>query len=328
MTTVPTKIPSSPPMASITSAPTVFVDPTYQPMSVEKNYEKNAFQQEFQVGNGKQFNDYELNLLKLLYQRYTVEFSPLPESEVESKIATTFTVDKQTILIDSDDGSNPDTKTLYVDYTMEFDSYYYNVSDYPRLFHNWTTNNLDVVLGQTQVLGMKVIQVQAPRRIERITSAPSPVPSTILSTPTTVPSIAHQSVHPTISSMVSTAHPTISSGPSSIPSTAHPKKTSSPSLIPLDEMNPFLTSLRPTANSPNKLDSNTNTIIIASSLMIAVLILTTGILVYYQRRWNLFCDSNPNPTEENESQDLDPKYGNTFDSETGIPHSHRSASCP
>lgn len=245
--------------------------PTGQPSWSVASIKETKFRQEFQVGNGREFTDDELSLFQTIYKRYTVDFSPLPTTEVEAKIETTCTVDKQTFLIEvgdrrlqydtsyssadllrrrerrlQDAPNNPNVKTLNVDYTMRYESFYYNVTNYPKLFQNWTTNNLNVVLEQMQFLRINVTQVNIPKRI--VVSTPAPSISL-------VPSIS-----PTI-------YPTISPGPSVV-STSDLAATTSD--LPTD--------------SETQTSSSLNIIIISVSMIIAFSIIAFGLYVYYKKR--------------------------------------------
>ena len=70
-----------------------------------------------------------------------------------------------------EDLSNDATLSVY--FKMEYESYYYNVTQYPKLFQNWTNSNLDEILDQMQTLKMEVNGVEKAQRIVEKTSAPS-----------------------------------------------------------------------------------------------------------------------------------------------------------
>ena len=281
-------VPSSRPTTSF--APTTPA-PTSQPTMMNPSLKETKFRQEFQVGNNREFNGDEVSLFQTIYQRYTVDFSELSASEVEDKITTICTVDKQTILFSArerqlqndiawstylrpwrrrrerrlEDQTVPEeTNTLNVDYTMSYKSRHYDVTEYPKLFQNWTTNNLDVVLEQMQFLNFDVISVDIPKRI-----------------------------------VVSTPSPTVSPAPSAAPSYA-------PTITPL-----------PTANSTNKptpTDAPTspvvaqgfgsfNIIIIAVSVIIAISIIATGLFLYYRKRRTNQEDSfGPNASKRSQAR--------------------------
>lgn len=226
------------------------------------------FRQEFQVGNGREFNDDELSLFQTLYQRYTVDFAPIPASEVEEKITTVCTVDKQTFLftnrkrrLQKDKGLisylrrglrgledvtvEQETDTLNVDYTMSYESRHYNVTEYPKLFQNWTTNNLNVVLEQMQFLNFDVVSVNVPRRI-----------------------------------LVRTPAPTISVAPSEAPTLA-PTTSPRPSNLATEE---FIPTLEPTEVGAGNGFGQFNIIIISVSLIIAVAIIAIGLFLFYRKR--------------------------------------------
>jgi len=84
-----------------------------------------------------------------------------------------------------------DNVTLSVYFKMEYESHYYNVTQYPKLFQNWTNSNLNEILFQMQALKMEVSAVEKAERIVEKTSAPSmsPEPSSV---PTQYPTISVQ----------------------------------------------------------------------------------------------------------------------------------------
>lgn len=253
---------------TLSSAPTT-PEPSAQPTMEKPMLKETKFRQEFQVGNSREFNDDELSLFQTLYQRYTVDFAPIPESEVESKITTVCTVDKQTFLfsarhrqLQNDNGwvsylrrrlrrldqevILEETDTLNVDYTMSYESRHYNVTEYPKLFQNWTTNNLNVVLEQMQFLNFDVVSVDVPKRI--VVSTPAP---TISMEPSESPTMEPTStLRPTVSSV--TAAPALTAGPT-----------------PIDPEQGF---------------GSFNIIIIAVSLTIAITIIVIGVFLYYRKR--------------------------------------------
>ncbi len=257
--------PSFPP--TLSSAPTT-PEPSAQPTMEKPMLKETKFRQEFQVGNSREFNEDELSLFQTIYQRYTVDFAPIPASEVEEKITTVCTVDKQTFLFSArqrqlqnengwvsylrrrlrrldQEAIVEETDTLNVDYTMSYESKHYNVTEYPKLFQNWTTNNLNVVLEQMQFLNFDVVSVDVPKRIVVSTPAPSisPEPS------------ASPTIEPTI-----TVRPTVT--------------LSKP---------PALTA-GPATTVPEQGFASFNIIIIAVSLTIAIAIIVIGVFLYYRKR--------------------------------------------
>jgi len=225
------------------------------------------FRQEFQVGNNREFNEDELSLFQTIYQRYTVDFAPIPASEVEEKITTVCTVDKQTFLFSArhrqlqnengwvsylrrrlrrldQEAILEETDTLNVDYTMSYESRHYNVTEYPKLFQNWTTNNLNVVLEQMQFLNFDVVSVDVPKRI-----------------------------------VVSTPAPTISAEPSASP-TIKPSSSPRPTS---ESIAPAVLTAVPTID-PEQGFGSFNIIIIAVSLTIAISIIIIGVFLYYRKR--------------------------------------------
>ena len=124
------------------------------------------FRQEFQVGNGREFSKDELVLLQILYRRLTVDFTRAPAVDIESKITTACTIEKQTIgskRLQSETGSgSPQVGTLTVEYTMKYESSYYKMDHYPKMFQTWITENMNVLLVRMQVLGINVHQINIP----------------------------------------------------------------------------------------------------------------------------------------------------------------------
>ena len=125
------------------------------------------FRQEFQVGNGRKFSQDELVLLQILYRRITADFTLSPTANVEAKINTTCTIEKQRIGSkrlndDFGEGRSARARTLTLEYTMKYESKYYDMKHYPRIFQNWIINNFDIVQTRMQILGINVDQVNAP----------------------------------------------------------------------------------------------------------------------------------------------------------------------
>jgi len=164
--------------------------PTPPPSLPEVSKQKTKFRQEFRVESqlGKEFHKDELDLFKALYQRYTVDFSSLAESEVESKITTTCEVRNQYFRYE-DPGDRrrlvespqlrrrlqDDQLVIMVDFSMTYESRHYDVTEYPKLFQNWINNNANFVLTQLQTLGLRVLEVGSLKRI--VISSSTPVPS-------------------------------------------------------------------------------------------------------------------------------------------------------
>ncbi len=124
------------------------------------------FRQEFRVGNGRKFSQDELVLLQILYRRITADFTQAPTANVEAKITTTCTIEKQRIgskrFHDDFGEGRSRARTLTLEYTIKYESKYYNMKHYPRIFQNWMINNFDVVQTRMQILGINVDQVNAP----------------------------------------------------------------------------------------------------------------------------------------------------------------------
>ncbi len=135
------------------------------------------FRQEFQVSNGRKFSNDELVLLQILYRRLTVDFTQAPAANIEAKISTTCAVENQTIgskrRQDEFGSGRPGARILSLEYTMKYESKYYNMKHYPRKFLIWMTHNLDIVLSRMQILGISVERVYVPmlsRHFQNISS--------------------------------------------------------------------------------------------------------------------------------------------------------------
>lgn len=147
------------------------------------------FRLEFKSHNSRHLSRMHQELFEDLLERYTVHFSPLPIDEVESKITTTCTVVKQVVL-QQDGNRRLRTKNqrqekedrflqssvmaiLQVYFTIAYESTYFDVTDYPKLFQDWTSSNLDVLLDQLQFLNFDITSVNAPLRVSEFSSTPT-----------------------------------------------------------------------------------------------------------------------------------------------------------
>ena len=150
----------------------------------------------------------------------------------------------------------PSDVVIDVDFTMKYDSKYYNVSDYPRMFQNWTNLNLDTIQKQMNVLNLNVTNVSKASRIVVSTPAPSmsPFPS---ATPT--------------------GKPTITASPSTlIPSLESMIPTSLAKDAGLESDN--------SDGSGTEKKKNNNKVIIVVSVIIALSIVAIGVLIYCKKR--------------------------------------------
>ena len=134
------------------------------------------FQQEFQVGNRREFNNDELNSLQKIYRQITADFNPTPAANIETKITTSCNVEKQMIALNAlqqeTECSSRNTSTLTIEYIMKYESKFYKMAHYPKLFRNWIRNNLNVVLARMQESGINVNDINVPisRELERVQS--------------------------------------------------------------------------------------------------------------------------------------------------------------
>jgi hypothetical protein len=311
---IPSDLPSYNPSVSVSPSVSASASPTDQATLEEPSEKENKFRQSFTVGNGKEFNDFEITVFETIYRGNTVQFAPDGEAE---KVTTNCTIFRQQIKSEEDgDGesgggrrsmqlqqlrsnTNKNTSLLLerengnfinsngslpqqlrgqrhrhlqeveeeatsapapvpsgvvidVDFIMKYDSKFYNVTDYPRLFQNWTNQNLLTIQNQMNVLNLNVTNVGKASRIVVSTPAPSmsPVPS---ATPT--------------------GKPTITPYPSTLP-------PSPGSFIPTSLPSP----LQATENSnPDNKRSN-SAIIIVVSVIIALSIVAIGVLIYCKKR--------------------------------------------
>lgn len=142
------------------------------------------------------------------------------------------------------------TVTLVVDYTMKYVSMYYNVTQYPKLFQNWTNSNLDKVLEQMQTLRMNVTEVDKAQRI-----------------------------------VVSTPAPSASFAPSIMPP-LFPPETPAPSQVPSDGPSVIPRSAVPSLPVAEVKWAGSITIITVSIVIniITVSIIACGVFIYYKKR--------------------------------------------
>merc|ERR1711933_152894 len=162
------------------------------------------FRHEFRVEAARKFGDDDISIFEMIYQRYTAEFSP--DSKASSRIKTTCIVTRQSIDPTPNLVDETNDFLLVVDYTMRFESSYYDVTTYPQLFQNWVDSNLDTLLVQMRTLGFDITAVDRPKRIIVSTPAPSMVPSTI-PTNSSTPSISLAPSDGTLSSIAIESKP-------------------------------------------------------------------------------------------------------------------------
>merc|ERR1719343_417085 len=167
------------------------------PKSQQASRKEAMFRQQFTVQNNREFADEELELFEDLLEQYTLYFAPLSPIEVETKVTTDCTVHRQYLLNQGDrklDSSSTNMlrhgnkrrelqdqspTTLQVDFSMTYESMHYNVTEYPKLFQNWMSNNGNVVVEQMQFLSMDVVSVDRPRRIVVMTPEPTSPPTSL-----------------------------------------------------------------------------------------------------------------------------------------------------
>lgn len=151
--------------------------------------------------------------------------------------------------------------TLVVDFTMSYESLYYNVTLYPQSFQNWTNSNLDTVLVSMETLSFNVTAVDKVKRI-----------------------------------VVKTPAPSMSLAPSFAPSFT-PTKTPFPSMGATETLTkPPSNTLLPGTNTENE---SLNTIIISTSVIIALAIVGVGVCIYYRKRRSQFNELQPDSKKVN-----------------------------
>jgi hypothetical protein len=185
---------------------------------------KNTFRQSFWVGNNEEFNDFEVKVFETIYRGNTFQFAP--NNHEASKTVTNCTIfrqgiqyltaeEEEEVVVVAEDRNSIMNSTaaataaeiigrdkdnvvvLNIDFTMQYYSNDYNVKDYPRLFQNWTNQNLFSIQNQMSVLNLNVTHVSKASRIVVSTSEPS-APTSEPSAPTSAPSAVSTATTPTI----------------------------------------------------------------------------------------------------------------------------------
>lgn len=130
------------------------------------------FRQDIKISNPRELTREEIELFEDLLRHYTVYFSPLSIDEVESRISSKCTVYRQVLRMEEVHLQHWVINTVQLDFILTYESLYYDVADYPKLFQDWTSNNLDVLLDQLQFLNLDITSVDSPRSI-----LPSSIPT-------------------------------------------------------------------------------------------------------------------------------------------------------
>ena len=125
------------------------------------------FRQDFEVGNGRKFTEDGLNALQKIYQQLTTDFNPTPATNIEAKITTSCIVEIQFISTKQKtehetESKSSSTSRLTIEYLMKYESRYYKMAHYPKLFRNWISNNLNVVHTRMKIMGIDVQSVGVP----------------------------------------------------------------------------------------------------------------------------------------------------------------------
>jgi hypothetical protein len=247
------------------------------------------FTQQFDVAEVSVFDDNQVMEFETLFERYTESFG---DTELVSigKINTTCAIIKQILqhptrrglrdlrtlshnryLLSSSNTSGSAINT--VQYSMTFNSFVLNVTNYPDLFRVYVTQNLQAVVLDLRNAGLNVTNSQAP--LEVVTT-PSP---------TFMPTVSHRP------SPAPSFFPSVSPGPSSSPSsspthlpTINTKPTASPSVLSHHPSN--LPSMAP--SPPVSHNSNDTATVVAVSVAGGIgLILIALFVFWYLRRKRL-----------------------------------------
>lgn len=179
---------------------------TTEPVNV--TLAQGTFRQKLIIGNGLIFDDSEVDLFQTLYAGYTVHYS-VSDADVSAGdiittctvlnmelIANTTSVTNATLLEESElgnrklllRGSSASTgkrdlqdeeelpiEGMFIDYTVSYESSYYDVTHYEVLFQNWINVNLDFVVEGLQTLNFNVSQVETVSKL--LDTAPTAAPS-------------------------------------------------------------------------------------------------------------------------------------------------------
>ena len=168
-------------MVIIVSLITIHTANLLSPISASASeIEPTIFRQSFWVGNNEVFNDFEIEEFQTIYSGSTFQFAPNNEA---SKTVTNCTVFHQQMSVPEEkeeaedrDDENQTNFRLDIDFTMGYESNYHDVEDYPRMFQNWTNQNLESIGFRFNELNLDVSDVGKAFRIVLSTTAPVPVP--------------------------------------------------------------------------------------------------------------------------------------------------------
>jgi hypothetical protein len=265
ITPMPTGNPSASPTDFPSRSPSEVPSPS--PTFDEESVGTTHLLQSFKVGNRRIFNDSEVFVFEDIMTGYT---SNIAEGIDLSKINATCVVQSQTLLTDPERRSVRQrllqdvvvNATNQVEFIMLWESYHFNVSEYPSLFSRYVESNLYNLTADLQGGGLDVLTASSLRAVIT-TEVPSAASSSIFK-PTPYP------VRPT---------------------TLQPSAAQSDTYLPTfgDSDEPSVTP----ANKPSNLGSSgsanviTNTVVIAVVLLALFVISCCGCFLFYHRRKQL-----------------------------------------
>ncbi|KAI2506600.1 hypothetical protein MHU86_7810 [Fragilaria crotonensis] len=264
-----TPMPTGNPSASPTDFPSTYPSeaPSPSPTFDEVSLGSTHLLQSFKVGNGRIFNESEVFIFEQIMTGYTYNIA---NGSALSKInATCDMLEPQTLLIVPERRTFRlrflqdvvDNATNQVEYIMQWESNYVNVTDYPSLFTRFLEQNLNNLTLDLRDGGLDVLSSSSLRAVIT-TEAPSAAPSSIFK-PTPNP------VRPT------TPKPTDSQSDASPASSA----SEEPSVAPANKP-----SSQGSVGSANVI---TNTIVIAVVLTALFVVSCCGCFLFYHRRKQL-----------------------------------------
>jgi len=293
-----TMTPSSKPSNAPSPVPSVSMSPTEpssapssQPTWTEASTKKTKFRQEFMVGNGKEFNADEIIIFESLYRTYTLQFAPVPDSEVITKIDTTCTVDRQEILLIRDRRllrSNLNEKESWlIEQKSGNISISSNVTSQLRRRRRQRRVQ-DTANPQTSYLSVDFTMsfeskyhnvMTYPRLFQNWTNSNL---EQVLDQMKTL-SINVTEVDKAQRIIVSTPVPSMSLAPS-MPPTVSPTTTPGPTLGPIEGATDIPSSTLPTSMPTPEQSEVKSLIIIAVSIIIAFSIIAAGLFICYKKR--------------------------------------------
>jgi hypothetical protein len=165
------------------------------PLLDEVSSAQGSFRQMVVVGNSRTFDEAEVLLFQSLYSSFTVSYA-LTEADVENgEITTECIVTYMELVANITSISNATASEdldpaarhmqeedeelpiegFFIDYTMNFESQYDDVSHYDILFQNWINVNLELVVERLQTLNFNVTEIQTASRL--IKTEPTEAPS-------------------------------------------------------------------------------------------------------------------------------------------------------